>query len=570
MINKSLLLGGAMSALLISSSLAAELIVTPKVDEVTVYPSGAMITELAEVSLPSGITTLVIENFPNFINLDTLRATGQFDGAVSVQSINERQTNEELSTPEIDALKVDLEKLIEERDSLEDSLRSSQAQLKLVEEFARQAPRGFTEALAKGENALSEWQVALDAIQTGQNRARGEIRLLRKKMKGLSERQSKLERQIAEQSQALSPRSILVDVDSQNPAKGQLAISYQTSQASWRAGYDAFLETEFDGKAKLDLVQLANISQFTEREWDDIRLSLSTSQPARGTSAPLLSTLQVFEQLRDSERSRDAQSVGGVLKLDDRFLSAPEPVLSQRNMDVSGNMLVQSRIVAEPVSQQAAAAEFGNFKANFVIPGRVSIAGDGAAKRLTLAKHSVSPELLAVAVPGVQEVAFLHAQIKNETGSQLLGGELSAYRDGAYLGRTRFNAMAVGEERSLGFGPDDKIAVSYVTEDRQVAEQGIISSEKTDTRRYITKVTNNHDQVIRIRIVDRQPFSENEIIRVERLSSSTPPSEENVKDQRGILAWSFEYEPGESKDIRFDYRLTWPAEKNVSFGSPEF
>lgn len=567
---KSLLLGSVISMLLTVPMAAAELTIKPNVDAVTVFPNGAMITELADVSLPVGVTTLVIENFPNFIDIDTLRAAGQFSGVVTVQSINHRETTHDISTPEIDELQKKLDALEDERGEMEDAKGSAQAQLELVEEFAKQAPRGFTEALAKGADALAEWQTALDAIQSGQTTSRRTIRKLANAIEDLDNRQSDLEEQISELQQLLSPRSVLVDVNAQSAVTGTLEIRYQTSQASWSAGYDAFLDTGSGESAKLDLVQLASVAQGTERKWGDVQLTLSTTRPARGTSAPLLGTLQVFEQRLSRERYSETQKVIAQSDLNDRMQSPSAPVPAGSRRNVAGNVLVQSRVIAEPVNQQTAAVDLGRFKANFVIPGRVSISGDGATKRLTLARHSVSPELLAVSVPSAQEVAFLHAQIKNETGSPLLGGVLSAYRDGTYVGRTHFDAMAISEERSLGFGPDDKIVISYVTEDRQFAEQGIISTEKTDTRRYVTKVTNNHDQAIRIRVVDRQPFSENETIRVERLSSSTSPSEENVKDQRGILAWSFKYGPGESKDIHFDYRLTWPAEKNVSFGSPDF
>lgn len=570
MTTNSLLLGSAFAALLSSSAWAADLVIDPIVDAVTIYPSGATVSELAEVSLPEGLSTLVIENFPQFVDASTLRATGNFTGTVTVLSINSRETDEELSTPQIDELQEQRDTLQDQKGVLGDELRSAQARLKLVEDFARQAPRGFTEALAEGADALAEWQTALDAIQSGQTTALGDIRRLHKRIADLNERTGELQDQIAELQQDLSPLNVLVNVSSEGAAEGILQINYQTSLASWSAGYDALLDTNEGKNAKLDLVQLASVTQHTEQDWNDIQLILSTTQPARGTSAPSLSTLQVFEPVSrglDTNINADQERLRG--GIDDRFSDAPAavPSRSQMKLDVAGNVLVQSRVLSEQVNQRTADTDVGRFKASFVIPGRVSISGDGAEQRLTLARHSVSPELLGVAVPSVQPVAFLHAQIKNDTGSALLGGNLSAYRDGTFMGRTWFNAMAVGDERSLGFGPDDKVSVTYVTEDRQVAQQGIISSERTDTRRYVTKVTNNHDEAIRVRIVDRQPFSEDETIRVERLSSSTAPSEENVKDQRGILAWSFEYAPAETRDIRFDYRVTWPAEKNIRFSS---
>ncbi|MEP0520084.1 MAG: mucoidy inhibitor MuiA family protein [Hyphomicrobiales bacterium] len=567
MSKKSLLLGSGISILLAIPGWAEEVTINPTIDAVTVYPSGAMITETADVSLSAGMTTLVIENFPLHVDVDTLRAKGTFDGTVVVQSINHRQGTEELTTPEIKALQEEMELLVGRRGVFEDELLSAQAQLKLVEEFARQAPRGFSEAIAKGGDALSEWQTALDAIQTGQKNARNDIRRLKKSIQSLDGKHAELEEQVFELRKVLSSRTVLVDVNASDAATGTFKLSYQTPHANWNAGYDAFLQSDIAGDAQLDLVQLARVSQQTERPWENVALTLSTTQPARGTSAPALNALQVFEQV-EQDRYRDLQKLDEQGLLAERTLSTPSSAFP--SPDVAGNVLVQSRVVSRAVGQQAANADIGRYKANFEIPGRVSISGDGAVRRLTLARHSVSPELLAVSVPSVLQSAFLHAQIKNETGAPLLAGDLSAYRDGTFMGRTHFEAMAISEERSLGFGPDHKIGITYVTEDRRVAEQGIISSERTDTRRYVTKVTNNHDRPIRVRVVDRQPFSESETIQVERLSSSTAPSEENVKDQRGILAWSFEYEPGESKDIRFDYRLTWPAEKNVTFGSSDF
>ena len=76
---------------------------------------------------------------------------------------------------------------------------------------------------------------------------------------------------------------------------------------------------------------------------------------------------------------------------------------------------------------------------------------------------------------------------------------------------------------------------------------------------------NLHAQAIRIAIADRLPFSENAAIQVEQLRETTPPTEKQVNDKRGVMGWTWDYQPGEQKEIRLAYRIRWPAERDVVF-----
>jgi hypothetical protein len=38
-----------------------------------------------------------------------------------------------------------------------------------------------------------------------------------------------------------------------------------------------------------------------------------------------------------------------------------------------------------------------------------------------------------------------------------------------------------------------------------------------------------------------------------------------VRDRRGVLAWTFDAQPGEMKEIKLGWRMRWPAEKSVFF-----
>ncbi|HRY04875.1 MAG TPA: DUF4139 domain-containing protein, partial [Beijerinckiaceae bacterium] len=84
-------------------------------------------------------------------------------------------------------------------------------------------------------------------------------------------------------------------------------------------------------------------------------------------------------------------------------------------------------------------------------------------------------------------------------------------------------------------------------------------------RDFKTSVKNLHDFPIKAVVVDRIPFSENSAISVEQLSQTTPPTDKQVGDKRGVMSWTFELKPQEQKDIRLAWRMKWPADRDVVF-----
>ena len=65
-------------------------------------------------------------------------------------------------------------------------------------------------------------------------------------------------------------------------------------------------------------------------------------------------------------------------------------------------------------------------------------------------------------------------------------------------------------------------------------------------------------------MIDQIPFSENEKLVVSLLASSTPATRTDIDERRGIMAWDFEYKPGEEKSILLNYRLNWPKGEQIT------
>ncbi|MBL4645897.1 MAG: mucoidy inhibitor MuiA family protein [Rhizobiales bacterium] len=541
---------------------AADIVVESRVDKVQIFPGGATLTLLGNISLPAGTSTLLFENFPVFVDLNTVKASGVFSEGVTIRSINNRMSEAVLPTSaRLVPLQEELVRMQDQQRRYADDLKSAQAQLTVVEEFSRLAARGFTEALSSRPDAMADWGAVLAAIKTGNDKGHADIRAINELMRGTKKEMVALETRIAQMRKTLSRRSIAVEIIAESAAQGEIQLNYQTPQASWSASYDALLDIDESDPATLNLVQLANVTQSTGRDWNNVALSLSTTRPAYGTQAPKLASIRIFERAA-YEDEMDANGLPDALKLKSEHALG---VNSAYNFAAKPAALggARQQLVMQAAMTSTTLLENAGFQAIYVVQGRVSIPGNGQTRRYTIAQHSLSPELLAVAVPFVQKVAFLHAQLKNETGGALLAGPLALYRNNVFVGRGNFNFMAVGDSQSIGFGVDDKVSIDYVIEDRSVGEQGIINTEKTDTRRTTIKVENRHAKNIRIRVLGRVPYSENDTIKVVRLPGFTKPTSENVGNQRGVLSWSYMYESGEKRDIALSYRLSWPSDINV-------
>ena len=211
-----------------------------------------------------------------------------------------------------------------------------------------------------------------------------------------------------------------------------------------------------------------------------------------------------------------------------------------------------------------ATVEAGAFQATFNVPGRVTVPQD-ASKSVVLSKRALAPNLLVRTAPVIDETAYLEASFVNEDEAPLLPGEVAIHRDGAYVGKARLKLTATGDTVDLGFGADDRVKIVRVPLRRRENEPSWIGQTKTDLREFKTTVRNLHAQPIRITVVDRLPFSENTAIQVELLRETTPSTEKQVNDKRGVMAWTSDYQPGEQKEIRLAYRVKWPAERDLVY-----
>ncbi|MFI5013570.1 MAG: DUF4139 domain-containing protein [Hyphomicrobiales bacterium] len=213
--------------------------------------------------------------------------------------------------------------------------------------------------------------------------------------------------------------------------------------------------------------------------------------------------------------------------------------------------------------QSYATLDAGAFQASFKVPGRVSVPRDGSTKTFALSTVTLSPDLSARVAPALDQTAYLDISFVQNEEAPLLPGEVSIQRDGVFVGKGRFPLVAPGEKATLGAGADDRIKVTRVPLRQKDTAPGWIGSARAQVAEFKTSIRNLHDAPIHVTVTDRMPVSDSNQITIDPLSSNTPATEKTVADKRGVSAWTSDLAAGEGKDIRFGWRMKWPADRDI-------
>lgn len=533
------------------SASAADLEATSTIDSVTVYPDGATVTRVLKVTLPAGDVVVLARDFPLGLDPASLRVEGEGDSRIQIGSIDARPPAPKpvQSTPEREKK---VQALEDERAALDDKIAAADVRKAFARRFATDAPLGLGEE--SNARPLAEWREAFKAIEEEVTRADETIR-------GLNLKKRELEAELAilkSEQRADPPRKLEVRIDlaSQLRTQATLRVSYTVRDARWVPLYDARLDAGTkDKKPALELVRRAEIVQRTGEDWANVTLAVSTVRTGRGGHAPNLNTMVVGYQ---------------------QPLPPPAPVSAMRPQTraVSGGAEMASsllksnesaRLQAAPVEERAAAIDTGGFQAVFRVPGRVSLGAGEGARNLRIASATVAPDLLVRATPVLDDTAYLEASFKQAEEAPLLPGRVSLYRDGTYVGRGQMMLTQKDETVRLGFGADDQVKVTRAVVRKSEGSAGIITSAKTDEREFKTVIRNGRAAPVSVTIEEQLPVAENSEIQVEMLSSSTPPTQRDVRDQRGVMAWTMDVPAGETREVKFGWRVRWPADKAVVF-----
>ncbi|MEN0088257.1 MAG: mucoidy inhibitor MuiA family protein, partial [Pseudomonadota bacterium] len=504
-------------------AMAASFDVDSEVAQAVIYPSAASVTRAVPFDVPAGGHELVVELTGAGIDPNSVRLSGAAQGELTLVGVDTRRVEKLADTGErrrtleeqISALQLELAAIGQRR-----SVAETQAQL--VANLVNAIPTVFS---ADGEGAaLPDAAQVLALLETvGQ----AQTRVVETRLQ-LGEEERTLNEQIValqlELSSLPSRRDVLeavIRIDAPAATNGELELSYLTNAVSWSPSYDLGLETTGE-TPRLNIRSQASIFQRTGEDWQNVALTLSTARPSGATQAGTLPAEQVS------------------------FLPpqpAPAPMATRsRGLEMQLEQLSVQDEAAVPkiIEEQAGQADFGGYRASFVLPGTRSLPTSDGQRAVLISQTDVEVELETRATPLLTTEAFLHATGSVPEGVTILPGQASLFRDGDLVGRTFLPRLTTGAQFDVGFGVDDAVIVERLVADRSTGETGIITSFNRERTAVTISVENLGDQPRSIRLIDRVPFSEADDIEIETsFPNNSAPNEIEANGQRGVLSWNF-------------------------------
>lgn len=529
----------ACAALLLCSTGALAQDAVSRIARVTVYPGVAAVERVAKVA--AGARSLTIACLPASLDAQSLQI--QADSGVRVGEFHVLTEDRDVAT----ACASPLDGRIRELEDQIAALKAEAGGLQLVDQYLKSVAAGpatddGTPAARTASPPPAQIGSTADVLRkTGQD-TKARSHQLQRRQEAL---ELSLKPLLAERERVASQRTRVVSVTVNLAAErdGELRLNYQVRGPGWQPSYRATLDTT---KASVQIERLALVAQNSGEDWSNVQLLLSTGQPQRATQGrlPRPWTLDVAPPPPPAAAMPMAAMAPAP--------AAPAPKAMERRQ-------------AEDMPSFDVSTVDKGFATEFAVPQRISVPSNGQRITLALGTHQAPARLLVRAAPGVEEAAYLVADMAPPPGVWP-AGSVGLYRDGAYVGTGRLDFAALpstapgdGPRTSLSFGRDELVQVRAEAPQQMTGSTGLTGARTERQTRRSYQVENRHKTAIDLQVLHAAPVSRNEKIEVE--SRYTPqPAELAWNGTPGTIAWRQNLGAGASASFAAEHWVRYPKD----------
>ncbi|WP_353173756.1 DUF4139 domain-containing protein [Acinetobacter rudis] len=325
----------------------------------------------------------------------------------------------------------------------------------------------------------------------------------------------------------------------QTLSSGEISISYVVPYARWQPIYKA----ELDSKNKqLTLTRMAMLMQKTGEDWNNVKLTLSTSQP----------TAHV-QQLNPEAWWVDYQQPQPQPR------PMPAPIAMYDSM--SRSKLAEEVYVEEPAAPQFPQfnQEELNFSSEFRSNTKTSISSGQQQIQLPLKTEQYPIELSTWVIPKQSDQAMLNVEILN-FNQQWPAGSIKLYRDGDFVGQQNLNLLA-NQQPQINFGVDQQVKVEKI--DLMDKKISLANAQQQTQQKYKYIIENQHNYPIKLVLMDAAPQSRNSLLSTVSKYSMTP-TQTQWQNQPNINQWMIPLEAKQKFELQVEHQFKYPAKGNTS------
>ena len=604
-------------ATIIASHAAAPTPVASRVEAVTVFLNGAQVTRTARIALPVGETQYRLEKLSPYVDAQSIRVRAA--GELMIKSVfyQRNYLDSARQSEESQAITTRMEELRRQ-------IARQEARLAVLTEeeallIANRTLGGRNESVTTAQlQAMADFfRERLTDLKKQQTSLRFAIEDLKSEQQQLQQQRNGLSAEPEEAS-----GEIVITVRAEKRETVNLEVNYTVAQASWYPTYDVRVA---DVASPVQVLYQANVQQQTGEDWNEVKLTFSNANPQQNSTKPTLdpwyldfyqpnrirgvaplsnrglSIGQVRGRVTDGTGSPipgvnvlvQGTTVGTVTNLDGQYqLALPQNAQSlmfssvgyaSQEVPIYGaeiNVVLEEDIQAleevvvvgygsessEREAQDASPKQRPVPVSSVVQPTTVSfsvdipytIPSDGENYTVEMQDLSISATYEYFTAPKVSQEVFLTALITDWEVYNLMAGEASIFFEDTFVGRSVLDVDQPNDTLTVSLGQDRGISVSR-TRVADYSEKNFFGTTRSEQVGYEIALRSNKAQPVSVVVEDQVPVSTNEQIRVDVEETSSADYNETT----GLLRWSLELPPAETKRLRFGYEVKYPKGQRV-------
>ena len=514
-----------------------------EITDVVVYTDRARVTRRGDTSLEPGIQSLEIPDLTIMLNPDSVRASAKGTAKARLLGVKvQRVFYEETVTEQVNELEDQIETLQDELRQLEakeERIKQTQDSLSTLAEHTET----YALALASGEQSIDEQLSLFDKLRNRVIKFDRDLIMnakdRREKERQLDKVRKEIERWYGTPHREAYTAIVELEVDS----AGELSVdlSYVVSGVGWQPLYDLHF-SEDSAPNSLEISYLAQVSQQTGENWQDVVLTLSTARPALTSILPELEPW--FIRPMSSRVPTAQRDVATVVA---RQVAESPPDLAMADAE---EVQVESGL---------ATVESSGVTVTYRIPSTVTIPADGSPHKTTVAIISLTPNLDYASAPKLVEVVYRQVQVPNDSPYTLLPGPANLFADEEFIGVMEMELTPPQGKIELYLGVEDRLKVERKLIRRDV-DKRVVGSRRRILFGYEIKVENLLSHQINIALFDQMPVSRHEDVKVKLEFADPKPS---AQEDMNMLTWELPMKASEKRTIRFVFGVEYPQAMQV-------
>jgi len=573
--------------------LAEPVTINGPISSVIVYRGQALVTRSAAIPQGGGDMELLIENLPEKILPESLYA--QSDGSVSVLSVRyrEKATSEDTR-----------QQVLELKEQIEQTKRKIYLSRR-SHDFSNWQWVRYEE----------QWKLNIDVTNRDLNMGKLDVEAFEKLTGHLAQKADEthkeavrletekqdLEKQLAQQEDDLKKltkerqkvtRQALIYISGDKGAKGEILLSYLVQDANWSAQYN--LRANAD-KKQTKVEYNAMVHQSSGEDWSNVALALSTAQPSIIATAPALIPMQVtlaggyagasrsvtLNESAQQTASADAQKpvyLSQEQKFNDLIQARRSNLAKGIQAQVALNSIAfdnqmieleaDRRMLENIKKQNYAVVQNEGISVMYKLKGHLSLPSRTEQQILSIAAFDCPAQFVFAASPVLTDYVYLQGDITNTSDTILLPGPASMFRNGEFVGRSDMKLVTSGQIFTAGFGIDSQIQVAREFTDKKT---DTLLGSRYHEQNYRFAINNYKNIPIRLRLLDRIPYTENEslAVTIKELSHPLSTDAEYVRAEKpkGILRWDLVIDPNTTAEkatiVTYSYTMKHDKTQNI-------